>query len=331
MKLFIFILYILLGYVAYAAYPKLLQPYSITGFAQGTSYSIKYYAEDEVVKKNAIDSIFKEIDASMSIYLPSSKISQFNTVSTQSMQLDKHMLCVIKASLQYHKITKGYFDITVFPLLKLWGFGPEGFHANPSSKQVDSVRNFVGAEKLKLKSDRLSKKDKRVSIDLNGIAQGYTVDELSAFLESKGIKSFLVEVGGEIFSKGVKPDGAPYKVEIQRPYADQTAAYKVMLRDKAITSSGNYEKYRVINGERYSHHINPFDGKPTRSKTISVTLLAKSAMEADALDNYLMYLEPSEAIAFIERIPEAEAYVIYSENNTLKELQSSGFNNYIYE
>lgn len=331
MKFFILILYILVGYAAHAAYPKLLQEYTIKGFAQGTSYAVKYYADKEIVGKDEVDRFFKEIDYSMSIYESSSKISQFNLHTTSSMRLDKHMLKVVKASLHYHKITKGYFDITIYPLLQLWGFGPDGFRKNPNQQQVDSVRNFVGAQKLILKKNQLIKKDNRLSIDLNGIAQGYTVDELGVLLNSKGITSYLIEIGGEIITKGLKPNGESYKVEIQRPYAMQSSSYKVLLRDKAITTSGSYEKFRLVNGERYSHHINPYTGKPTTSKTISVTVLAKSAMEADALDNYLMYLTPEDAISFIEQVPQAEAYLIYYENNTIKELQSSGFNNYIYK
>lgn len=331
MKFFILILYILLGYVAQAAYPKLIQEYMITGFAQGTTYTIKYYAENELVGKDEVENFFKEIDYSLSIYEPSSRINHFNLPITRSIKLDKHMLKVVKASLYYHNLTKGYFDITVYPLLKLWGFGPEGFHKNPNQQQVDSVLNFVGAKKMILKRNKLIKKDKRLSIDLNGIAQGYTVDELGVLLNNKGISSYLIEVGGEIITKGLKPNGEPYKVEIQRPNTTQSASYKVLLRDKAITTSGNYEKFRIVNGERYSHHINPCIGKPTSSKTISVTVLAQTAMDADALDNYLMYLTPEDAISFIEKIPHAEAYLIYYENNTLKELQSSGFNNYIYK
>ena len=237
---------------------------------------------------------------------------------------------VITASFAYHKLTKGYFDITIFPLLKLWGFGPEGFRANPTDDQVNQVRKFVGLEKIELKGDSLLKKCNGVAIDLNGIAQGYTVDVLTQYFKDKGIDSFIIEVGGEIFSQGRKPNGDNYQIEIQRPsQSGQTC--RVLLENKAITTSGSYEKFRMIDGKRYSHHINPGTGRPLSNTTLSVTLIANTAMEADALDNFLMYLTPQEAIAFIEENTDCEAYVVYAENNTLKELQTSGFNNYIYK
>lgn len=320
----------MIGYVAYAAYPISNSLHSISGQAQGTTYAIKYYASTNMLSKAEVDSIFNVIDESMSLYKKTSLISQFNASSTKRVRLDAHMYNVVKASFQYHKKTKGYFDITIFPLLKLWGFGPEGFRYNPTENQVDSVLQFVGLNNLRLKGRYLKKKNKNVSIDLNGIAQGYTVDVIAGFLRRKDIRSFMVEVGGEIFCHGLKEDGELYKVAIQRPFSDVSKSYKVSLKDKAITTSGSYEKYRVLAGKPISHHINPQTGYPLTNSTLSVTVIADTAMEADALDNYLMYLKPEQAISFIEGVPNAEVYIVYSENNTLKELQSSGFNNYIY-
>jgi len=305
--------------------------HSISGQAQGTTYAIKYYASTNMLSKAEVDSIFNVIDESMSLYKRTSLISQFNALSTKEVRLDAHMYNVVKASFEYHKKTKGYFDITIFPLLKLWGFGPEGFRYNPTENQVDSVLQFVGLNNLILKGRYLKKKNKNVSIDLNGIAQGYTVDVIAAFIKKKDIRSFMVEVGGEIFCYGLKEDGEFYKVAIQHPFSDASKSYKISLKDKAITTSGSYEKYRVLAGKPISHHINPQTGYPLTNSTLSVTVIANTAMEADALDNYLMYLKPEQAISFIEGIPNAEAYIVYSENNTLKELQSSGFNNYIYK
>jgi len=331
LKLFILISYVLIGYVASAAYPIVTSPYTIRGQAQGTTYEVKYFADEEIVTKEDIDSIFSVIDASMSLYKPNSLISSFNSADTKKVKLDEHMYKVIQASLKYHKVTNGYFDVTVFPLLKLWGFGPDGFRFNPSKSQVDSVLRHVGREKLVLGGKYLKKRNKNVAIDLNGIAQGYTVDVLSKYLVQKKITSFIVEVGGEIYCQGEKPSGEMYKIEIQRPGNDTKGCYKISLKNKAITTSGSYEKYRVVDGKPISHHIDPKTGYPLTNNTLSATVIANTAMEADALDNYLMFLPPKEAISFVETLPHVEAYIIYYENNTLKELQSSGFNNYIYK
>jgi thiamine biosynthesis lipoprotein len=331
LKLFILISYILIGYVAYATYPISHSLHIIKGQAQGTTYEIKYYAAEKSVTKLQIDSIFRVIDESMSLYKTNSLINQFNTSSNQLVKLDTHMYNVVKASFEYYRKTKGYFDITIFPLMKLWGFGPEGVRFNPTQNQVDSVLQFVGLNKLRLNGRYLEKRTKNVSIDLNGIAQGYTVDVISNFLNNKGIQSSMVEVGGEIYCFGAKPNGDTYKIEIQRPNTDSSTAYKVSLKDKAITTSGSYENYRIVNGKRLSHHIDPHTGRPLTNSVLSVTVIANTAMQADALDNYLMYLKPEDAISYIERVPQVEVYIIYSENYTLKELQSSGFNNYIYK
>lgn len=267
----------------------------------------------------------------MSLYRSTSTISRFNSTATNNVTLDDHIWNVIKASLEYNQLTNGYFDITVFPLMKLWGFGPSGFGAIPNDSQIDSVRRFVGIDKISLKGRSLTKSDPNVNIDLNGIAQGYTVDVIAAYLSDAHVTSFLVEVGGEVFAMGMKNDESNYKIEIQRPKQSQQAKHIVILQDMAITTSGSYEKYREINGQYFSHHINPFTGRPVSNNVLSVTVIARTAMEADALDNYLMCLKPQEAVAFVEKLPQVEAYIIYSENNTLKELQSSGFNNYIYK
>ena len=305
--------------------------FMISGFAQGTTYNVSYYSSTQKIDANEIDSIFRVIDESMSIYNKNSLISQFNHVATSSIQMDRHMAKVLRKSEKIYKKTKGYFDVTIYPLMEIWGFGIHGVKFNPNPSQLDSVKKVVGFDKIKIKKNRLSKLYPGVAIDLNGIAQGYTVDVISSFLINRGIKSFIVEVGGEIFTSGVKPNNQLYKIEIQRPFQHGDENYQVVLRNQAITTSGSYEKYRFIKGERVSHHINPFTGYPIKNSTLSVTVIANTAMEADALDNYLMYLSPMDAISFVEKCKNVEVYLLYDENNTIKELQSSGFNNYIYK
>ena len=319
---------VLLGCCAYAQHPNRLNSYVLSGRAQGTTYGIKYYAEQEKLTKYAVDSLLAVIDASMSTYKSNSLISQFNQATTNEIQMDEHMQHVLRASFKYHKLTKGYFDITIFPLLKLWGFGPQGYKKAPTTVEIDSVRQLIGMHKLKLKGNKLRKRQAGLSIDLNGIAQGYSVDQLARLLETKGITSYLVELGGEIRTKGAKPEGK-FLVEIQRPNPNQPA-HRIKLEDMAITTSGSYEKQLLINGKKVSHHMNPFTGAPLESSIVSATVIAPSAIEADALDNYFMYLTPQQAIETVEKIKNVEIYLIYFDNNAFKELQSSGFYNYIY-
>jgi len=320
-----------LGVLAKAQHPNAMLEHSIKGYAQGTSYNIKYYSDKALITKQAIDSLLNEIDNSLSIYRTDSKISLFNDVKTKQVKMDQHMKTVIERSLMTYKLTDGYFDITVMPLVNLWGFGSQGARMNPNATEVQEAKSLVGINNLRVRNGYLKKKKKGISIDVNGIAQGYSVDILGEYLFSQGISNYIVEVGGEIVTRGAKPHG-DFVVEVQRPFAkEDKPSYKIKLRDKAVTTSGTYEKKRNVNGKYISHHIDPFTGYPIENTTLSVTIIADKAISADAIDNYLMFISPVEAIKFIESHCNMECYLIYFENNTLKELQSSGFNNYIYK
>ncbi len=299
------------------------------GRAQGTTYQIKYYGEERISKRE-IDSVLRVIDQSMSLYDANSIICQFNSPNVSEVTMDEHMAKVVHASWKTYQDTRGYFDITVYPLVKIWGFGVDGVKSVPSQEAIDSVRQIIGMKKLEVKGNRLAKRAHNVSIDLNGIAQGYSVDVLAAHLTSRGIKDFLVELGGEIRSLGSKTDG-PFVVELYRPaHIAKGKMLRVKMCNNAITSSGVYEQQRKVNGKMISHHMNPLTGQPLQSSIVSATVIAKTAMEADALDNYFMSLTPKEAIRFANKRKNVEVYIVYFEDNTFKELQSSGFNNYIY-
>lgn len=313
------------------AHPKNFIEHSIKGTTQGTTYSIKYYGE-KIVSKQEVDSILNSIDLSMSIYIDNSIISKFNNPKTRKISMDSHLKKVIEESFRTYDITNGYFDITVMPLVHLWGFGNKGVENKPTDQQVNEALSLIGMKNLTVKGNSLIKKKKGISIDVNGIAQGYTVDVISDFLISKNIENFIVEIGGEIYVKGHKPNNNKFIVEVQRPYESTSlASYKLAVEDKAITTSGTYEKQLMYDGEQVSHHIDPKSGYPIKSKTLSVTVIAKNAIVADAIDNYLILLAPADAIKFVESQEDMDVYLVYKENNVFKELQSSGFNNYIYK
>lgn len=333
MKYFLSILLLLLALCCLSSQgAAILDAKTISGFTQGTTYTIKYYSEQEVLKEE-VDSVLNIIDKSLSIYRDDSIISKFNNVKTSRIKMDNHMFQVVRESFRTYNRTNGYFDITIKPLIDLWGFGPKGFTSPPGSEEISSALSLVGMKNtLKLKGKYLIKKKEGVTLDVNGIAQGYTVDVLSKYFLSKNIRNFMIEVGGEIVTRGTKPDGE-FIIMIQRPNSidasQNTPSYKIRLKNKAITTSGSYEKKVNINGKIISHHISPKDGYPIESMTLSATVIANTAMEADALDNYLMYLSPQKAIEFAEKNKGIEIYVIYLEDNVLKEIHSSGFVNYM--
>jgi len=298
--------------------------------AQGTTYSIKYYSDKEIPQQE-IDSVLTVMDMSMSVYRDNSLISRFNNGSDLAINMDPHMKNVVTKSFEINKLSKGYFDITVFPLVDLWGFGPRGFSKIPSQREIDSVLQFVGMDKLYIQGNTLHKTDPRVQIDVNGIAQGYSVDCLAQFLSSRGVQNYLVELGGEIRIKGRKPEGYFQVMVDEQNDVDKDYTYPVLsIADRAVTTSSVREKQYKAGDRMVSHHINPVSGRPITSPTISVTVVADDAMLADALDNYFMSLAPTEAVRIAENMPSVELCLYYVENEQRKVLHTSGFNNYIY-
>jgi len=304
--------------------------YSITGLAQGTTYAVVYYANDSSVSQQQVDSILKSLDQSLSLYQPNSLINQFNQ-SAKGLALDRHLLKVIKASLATYKSTNGLFDATVFPLVEAWGFAVKKKNTIPDSHTVRSLQSCVNSKWLQLKGNYLYKKKPCVKIDLNGIAQGYSVDVLAAFLESKNIHHYLVEIGGEIRVKGRKqPTNEKMKIGIESPALgafDEYPLQKIVQIDAgAITTSGSYRRYHETKGQKITHIINPKTGNPQKNELISVTVYAKDAMTADAYDNALMLMGLQHALAFVEKRNDLAAYFIYRKNNgEIADTASAGF------
>lgn len=311
---------------AFAQYPRFL----IEGAAQGTSYQLQYYAPRELIRKAEIDSVLRVIDRSMSLYEPTSLISAFNNPETLSwFEMDEHMTNVVKRSFEVHKRSGGMFDITVKPLVSLWGFGPKRPKQMPERADIDSTLQFVGMDRLELRKRKLRKRDGRISIDLNGIAQGYSVDVLAGFMERRGIENYIIELGGEIRTSGHKGGGEPFNVAIERPEGVAASPFILALRDKAVTTSGSYRRAFDFEGKKIHHHINPFDGYPLQNDIASVTVIAETAMDADAYDNVFMALTPEEGIRLADRLKGIEVYIIHRKDGTFKEVFSKGFLKFI--
>lgn len=300
----------------------------IDGQAQGTSYNIQYYAPNSFVSKIEIDSVLNVIDNSMSLYNNQSLITAFNEAD-RKLELDEHMANVVKRSFYINRISNGLFDITVMPLVGLWGFGPNRINTFPQPQTIDSILQFVGMDKLILERNTLIKNDKRVRLDLNGIAQGYSVDVISRLLDSKGIESYLVELGGEIKVKGYKDVNIPFEIAIESPQDAKHSNIILQLTDKAVTTSGNYRRAFDLEGRRIHHHINPRDGYPVQNNVASVTVVASTAMDADGYDNVFMAMTPEAGISLANSLEDIDIYIIYKDNGRFKEAFSAGFNRYV--
>ena len=308
-------------------YPQPLRRYQLSGFAQGTTWQLNYYASDSAIKKNSIDSILLEIDNSMSLYKPNSLITQFNK-SIKGVKLDSHFKKVMEKSFSINTETNGVFDVTVKPLVEKWGFGPKASNKTPAAAEIINALGCVGSGKLKLKGDSLIKFKPCVEVDLNGIAQGYTVDVLSDFLEMHGIKNYLVELGGEIRAKGLKTDGSRFKIGIESPEENENSSMKkvITVNDGAITTSGNYRQYKTQGNKKISHLINSQTGYPIDNEVISVTVWARDAITADGFDNVFMNFGVKKSLSFLESRTDMAAYFIYlKEDKSIADTASTGF------
>ena len=310
--------------------PNGLKGFKIEGFAQGTTFHITYYANDSTVKKKTIENLFGNIDSSLSIYKPYSLINKFNN-SVLGVEMDEHLCKVVQRSLDIYKETDGIFDISIYPVVDAWGFGIRKVTSFPNSEDIKSMLYCVGSNKIYIKGNWLLKDVPCLKIDVNGIAQGYSVDVIADFLESSGIRNYLVEIGGEIRVKGRKqPDGKIMKIGIEQPSdidIDEPALQKIIkLGDGAITTSGNYRKYIQIGSKRISHQMDPKSGYPIDNELISVTVRAKNAIIADGYDNALMGMGLEKALLFLTKHKELEAYFIFHKpDGSVADTATTGF------
>lgn len=294
----------------------------VRGEAQGTTYNITYSAPEKTNYKNEIDSLFKAVDQSLSTYVPGSIISRINRNDT-GVVADKYFIDVFRKAQEISQQTNGAFDVTVAPIVNAWGFGFTK-RARIDSATIDSLLRFVGYQKIKLEGGAIVKTNPGMMLDFNAIAQGYTVDLLSSFLESKGINNYLVELGGEVRTKGKKNNGEDWKIGIDQPNETYTEGRPlkaiVSLKNKALATSGNYRKFYVENGRKYAHIIDPHTGYPAKHNLLSATVIANDCMTADAFATAFMVMGLEKAKQFLSKDKQLglEVFFIYDEQGTWK-------------
>lgn len=309
---------------------QVVRKFLIQGQAQGTTYQVQYYSNDSLVSKAQVDSIIDKIDSSLSLYKSYSLINQFNQ-SESGILVDDHFLTVLRKSLSTYKETNGLFDITVEPLVRAWGFGNSAVTKIPDSTTISTIRRCIGTKNLQVSGHKVVKKKRCIKIDMNGIAQGYTVDLISELLKGQGIVNYMVELGGEIRVKGRKqPGNEKMRIGIETPGNDEFERgimQKVIAIDEgAITTSGSYRRYYESNGKRITHLIDPRSGYPVQNELVSITVYAKDAITADAFDNALMLMGLTKAIAFIEKKEEMAAHFIYRlQDGSIRDTMSKRF------
>jgi thiamine biosynthesis lipoprotein len=288
----------------------------ISGEAQGTTYHITYFDSKNRNLQPEIDKILYNFDLSVSTYKPNSIISKIN--KNEKVKVNTYFTTCFKKAKEVWKETDGAFDPTVYPLSNAYGFGP-GKKMKIEQSKIDSILQFVGFEKIELQGKKIIKKDPRVALDFNAFAQGYSVDVVSNFLKSKNIKSFLIEIGGEVYANGTKPDGNEWTVGIEKPIENKETTNPlealVKLKNLAVSTSGNYRRFTVIDGVKYAHHIDPKTGFPTQNNLLSASVFYKDCITTDATATGILVLGLEKAKIFLKQHPEINAYLIYSDEN----------------
>ena len=285
------------------------------GPTMGSHYSLKYVAgegvADSAVLKAEVDGLLAEVDQQMSTWRADSDLSLFNRLPAGGCRaMPAPVLGLVRAGEQLSAESDAAFDLTIQPLLDLWGFGAQSRGERvPSAEQIAAARVNVGHQHLRIDGEQLCK-DAAVQLDLNSIAAGYTVDRIAARLAELGVRSYLLDVTGELKAAGRKPDGSPWRIAIEAPRDDQQVMQKVLTLDGlGVSTSGDYRNYFERDGKRYSHTLDPQSGAPITHRLASVTVLDPSAQRADGLSTLLMVLGPERGYAFAERADIAAFFV----------------------
>jgi len=308
------------------------EPVRLTGQAQGTYYSIIYYDGENRDLQYEIDSLLNAFDQSVSLWVPESIISKVNN-NENGVKIDRYFTENFLISQQVSSETNGAFDMTIGPLVRSWGFGYDGT-TTIDKDIIDSLLAIVGYKKIDLFKNVIIKKDPRIKIDFNAVAQGYSVDMIGKYLESKNITNFLVDIGGEVIARGEKPNGDMWKVGIEKPAQNANDSRDlnsiIALQNKSVATSGNYRKFVEIDGKRYSHIINPKTGYPAQHNLLSVTIVFENTAFADAYATACMAMGLDKSIEFVESKPNLDAFFIYStDNGDYEYFSTDGFNDII--
>ena len=295
--------------------------YLIEGEAQGSTYHIKYIAERDENLKPAIDSILEVIDLSMSTYRPDSAISKINQGDT-TVVVDEHFRKVFEASQQIWQESEGLFDPTVGVLVNAWGFGKQKISEAdlPTDKKIDSLRKYVGFDKVALtEKNFIKKRYTEILFDFNAIAQGYTSDVVANYLSARGIKNYIVEIAGEMYLKGKNTvEDKSWTIGVEnplRPLDDRDLVATIQFTNQGLATSGNYRKvWTDSNGRKYVHSINPLTGRATQSDVLSATVVAPSTMLADGYATMFMVMGLAKSKAFFEKHPDLAVLLVYSDD-----------------
>lgn len=308
---------------------------SLSGNTMGTTYHIKVVPggnlPDAQLLQAEIDMALEQVNDQMSTYRPNSELSRFNKLAfAQSVIVSPDTLKVVEEGLRLHKLTHGALDITMGPLVNMWGFGPDARPTQvPTQDQIDMALSEIGIDGIKIEGERLTKTKPHLYVDLSSIAKGFGVDKIAGILDKYKVEGYLVEIGGEVSVKGTKADGKPWRLAVERPTEDAREVQLVIEpKNMSVATSGDYRNYYEEGGQRFTHIIDPRTGYPVAHKLVSVTVLHKSCMVADGLATAMMVMGTKESLALAKK-ENLAVMLIEKQGEGFKTYYSDAFKPYI--
>ncbi|MEQ1975290.1 FAD:protein FMN transferase [Xenorhabdus sp. SGI240] len=311
---------------------------NLNGQTMGTYYSIKYVADSSAPApenlQKEIDRLLEEVNDQMSTYRPNSELSRFNQSRevNQRFPVSAATAKVVKEAIRINKLTEGALDVTVGPLVNLWGFGPEGrITKAPTDEELEMRRIWTGIDNLSVKGNNLIKSIPELYVDLSSIAKGYGVDVVAEYLESQNIKNYMVDIGGEVRTSGNNGKGNPWRIAIEKPSdsgMEQSAQEIIEPGNMSVATSGDYRNYFEQNGVRYSHTINPKTGRPITHNLVSLTVIAPTCMNADGFSTALDVLGPEKGMEVAEKL-NIPVFMIVKTKTGFEERYNTAFKAYL--
>ncbi|CDG22164.1 Thiamine biosynthesis lipoprotein ApbE [Xenorhabdus poinarii G6] len=311
---------------------------NLNGQTMGTYYSVKYVTDSSAPPpenlQKEIDRLLEEVNDQMSTYRPNSELSRFN----QSREVNKPFPVsaatakVVKEAIRINQLTEGALDVTVGPLVNLWGFGPEGrITKAPTDEELATRRAWTGINHLSVAGNHLIKAIPELYVDLSSIAKGYGVDVVADYLRSQHIKNYMVDIGGEVRTSGNNGKGNPWRIAIEKPSdsgMEQSAQEIIVPGNMSVATSGDYRNYFEQNGVRYSHTINPKTSRPITHNLVSITVIAPSCMSADGFSTGLDVLGPEKGMEVAEKL-NIPVFMIVKTKDGFEERYSPAFKAYL--
>lgn len=311
-----------------------LEKHILMGKTMGTTYTITVMGDksvDDTRLKKRIDARLAMVNQSMSMFSPTSEISRFNNTGANTpFNISPDFATVMKQGNRLYMLTQGAWDGTLKPLVDLWGFGTRAaITATPDPEQIKALLAETGFNQIQIYDNVLSKNNAAITLDLGSIAKGFGVDAVALMLREYGFDSFLVEIGGEVITRGTKPGNMDWTVGISRPDpgSSQTTLYRsIKLRDKALATSGDYRNFVTINNKSYSHIIDPTTGYPVDTGVVSTSVIAANCTFADGLATALMVMDPSKGVALVNELDKVECLIVVRKTNgNFEDFSSRGF------